>query len=207
MSAKKSKISPKLYDKLYETMSDFFNRSMDMAGDALESGSSASKDLSFAGAKRLLEIQKSAMKTGLSMMSKANGHVDKIVAEKLKEQEWMPEEGKECIDEWTEMLDSGLTEFSRVVDSSFEKMLQLVERSSKKKAPAKKAAAKKPAAKKATAKKAPAKKAVAKKATAKKAASKKSAAAKKPAVKKASAKKASSKKSAAQKTTAKKKSS
>lgn len=183
MSSKKSKAST---GRLFDALNDLVSRTVDMAGDIIETGSSSSKDFSFSTAKRLLEIQQGTIKTGLGLVSKANKQVDKILRDSVKKQEWMPEEGKECVDEWADMLDAGLTEFSRVVDSSFEKILQVVERSSKKEdkadtkaeakaAPAKKAATKKAAASKATTKKPAVKKPATKKAPAKKPATKKAA--------------------------------
>jgi len=177
MSAEKTKKSSV---GIFDTVNDLVSHSMKLAGDLIDSGSTASKDISLSSAKHLLKIRQGAMKTGLSLIGKTNKQVDKIIRDRVKEQEWMPEEGKECLDEWADMLDSGLKEFTRVVDSSFEKMLKLVERSGKKKTSGKcKGSAAAPSSCKAESAEAPAKKTTAKKATTKKAPAKKPAAKKK----------------------------
>jgi len=143
----------------------------------------ASVNASLTSARSMIKFQKGATKAGLNVVGKVQEYTEKSLRDAVKDGEWLPEEGREAVDEWAKMMDSGIEQFSRVVDKSFDLMLKYLDRVEKDKKV--KITANKPAVPKASAKKATTKKAAAQKTPVKsKATARKPAAAKKSASKK-----------------------
>lgn len=152
---------------------DVFNRATEVLGDLTTATATASKTASLASAKHLVKLQKASMKAGLGLVTRVQDYTEKALRGAIKDGKWLPEEGKDVVDEWADMMDGGVKEFSRVVDKSFDLVIKYIERLEKEAEKGNKTKAATGAKKTAAAKKSPAKKAPAKKASAKKAPAKK----------------------------------
>ena len=149
MAAKKNK-------KPSDVLSEVFNRTVEVMGDLAAATTSASVNTSLASARYLVKFQKSSTKAGLNLVGKVQQYTEKTLRQAMKEASWVPDEGKDVVDEWAEMMHSGIDEFGRVIDKSFDLVLKFLERVEKdaktsqtrKKASAKKGGAKTSAAKK-----------------------------------------------------------
>lgn len=133
----------------------------------------------------VVDFQKTTFHNTFKVLGQVQDQSTKAVSGMLLDAEWLPQEGKQVVREWSRVLQDGRKEFEHTVDKSFDLVTHFLKRmqdgkpTKKKAAAAKKPAAKKPAAKKTAVKKPAAKKAVP---------------AKKPAAKKPAAKKAGAKK-------------
>lgn len=215
--------------KTGDILTEIFNRTVEIMSDLTTATAAASLNASFTSARRLIKFQKGATKAGLHVVEKVQDYTERSLRDAVKEGKWLPEEGKEVVDEWSSMMHSGIREFSRVVDKSFElilKYLDGVEKEARKntitptpaKTPAKESAKKakakvkpvtrKPGMKKAASKRPVSRKTAVKKTTTKKPVVSKAATqktlARKMVNKKASAKKSATKKSVAKRTVEKK---
>ncbi len=137
---------------------------------------------------QLVELQQKTFDGAFKLIEQLQDHSEESVRNTLEGADWMPDEGKQVVEEWVNTLRKGSSAFEKTIDKSFglvSKYLERVQRETgapKKKPAKKKAAAKKlTAKKKSTARKTPAKKKTAPKK--KPAAKKKSAAKKKTATK------------------------
>ena len=155
-----------------DMLSEVFNRTIEIMSDLTTATAAASINASLTSARSLVKFQKGTTKAGLNVVGKVQEYTEKSLRDAVKKGKWLPEEGKDVVDEWAKMMDSGINEFGKVVDKSFDLMLKYLDRVEK---DAKEKEAKpKTVAKQSVEKKAPAKKAAAKKkATSKKAAAQK----------------------------------
>ena len=143
-------------------------------------------------ARSVVKLQQKTFDSAFDLIAQLQDHSQKTLSEMVDNANWMPEEGKEIVDEWLATLHSGRKQFQKTVDKSFTLLSDYLNRVEPAKGKKKKTAAKKTAAKKkTTTKKTAAKKATVKKKTAakktavkKKTAAKKTVAKKKPATKK-----------------------
>ncbi len=147
-------------------ISDVFNRSVEIIGDLAGATAASSVNASLTSARYLVKFQKSSTKAGLDVVAKVQEYTEKSLRNAMQEADWAPEEGKEVVDEWARMMGSGIDEFNRVIDKSFDLVLKLIDRiekdrkekakpeakastsSAPKKSKAKSTAKRKPAAKK-----------------------------------------------------------
>ncbi len=105
----------------------------------------------------LVKLQRSAFDKVLKVATKVQERADKAVKDRVQEAEWMPNEGKDIVKEWSRTLEDGRAEFQKTVDKSYDLLRGYFERVAKeqktsgKKSPAAEVKApvkKKPAAKK-----------------------------------------------------------
>lgn len=120
--------------KTSHILSDVFNRSIEVISDLASTTTATSMNASLTSAHYLVRFQKSSAKAGLDLISKVQDYSEKTLRKAMKEADWAPDEGKEVVDEWAKMMGSGIDEFSRVIDKSFDLVLKLIERVEKKKA-------------------------------------------------------------------------
>jgi len=154
MASKKSKTPG-------EMLSEVFNRTVEIMSDLTTATAAASVNASLTSARSMVEFQKGATKAGLNVVGKVQEYTEKSLRDAVKEGKWLPEEGKEVVDEWAKMMDSGIKEFGKVVDKSFDLMLKYLDRVEKSKQTKPSAAATTPTKKllkKTAQKKSPAKK-------------------------------------------------
>ena len=135
---------------------DVFNRSVELVSDLTTASAAAAMNAPLTSARSLVKFQKGVTHTGLNLVGKVKEYTEKSLRTKLEEDKLLPEEAGEVVDEWAKMMDSGLSEFSKVVDKSYEQMLKYLERVEKE--TGKKETKLKTAAEKTTIKKVPAKK-------------------------------------------------
>ena len=136
-------------------ISDVFNRSIEIIGDLAGATAASSINASLTSARYLVKFQKSSAKAGLDVVAKVQEYTEKSLRNAMKEAEWAPEEGKDVVDEWAKMMGSGIDEFNRVIDKSFDLVLKLIDRiekERKEKAKPKETASASPAPKKSKAK-------------------------------------------------------
>lgn len=144
-----------------DLLSEILGRSLEAMRDFSVTTSGASVDASLSGARRLVKFQRSSVKAGLALVAKVQKYTEKSLHAAAKEGKWLPREGKEAVEDWSNMMKSGVEEFTRVTDKSFELLLTYLDRVEKEKKakPAKEtpAAPGKTRAKRSAPKKAPAK--------------------------------------------------
>ena len=116
-----------------DLLSEILGRSLEAMRDFSVTTGGASMDASISGAKRLVKFQRSSVKAGLALVAKVQKHTEKSLHAAAKEGKWLPLEGKEAVDEWSKMMKSGVDEFSRVTDKSFELLLTYLDRVEKEK--------------------------------------------------------------------------
>ncbi len=87
-------------DMLY----DMFSRSMEVMADLTQATAAASMDKSLASARHLVKFQKTCTKAGLSLVRKVQDYTEKTLREAVKKGDWMPEEGKDVVDDWSKMM-------------------------------------------------------------------------------------------------------
>lgn len=145
----------------------------------LKDSSAKAKTQSFDLAISMAKLQQSALDQAFKQLANLQKRSDKLIKNYVQKADWMPSEGKNIVEEWSRMLNSGRDDFQQTMDKSYDLLKNGLERVKKDQ---KTATKKKTTAKKTATKKKPT-------AAKKKAATKKKPAAKKPAVKKASAKK------------------
>lgn len=140
-------------------LSDVFNRSMEVMSDLANATAATSMNASLTSARYLVKFQKSSAKAGLDLIGKVQEYTEKTLRKAMKEAEWAPDEGKDVVEEWAKMMGSGIDEFGRVIDKSFDLVLKLIDRVEKEKKASKASepAGASPAAKKKTASKTKAK--------------------------------------------------
>lgn len=138
-------------------LGEFLGQSMDVLGGLMKATTAASAEASFTSAKRLVKFQKLSAQVGLSFVRKVQDFTGKGLRAASEKGDWLPKEAHKIVDEWDHMLAGGVKEFTRVMDKSFDLLLEGLERIEKEHK--KKDAPKEPAA---AVKKAPAKKATAK---------------------------------------------
>jgi len=170
MAAKKTK-------KPQDVLSEIFHRTVEIMGDLTAATATASMNASLTSAKHLVKFQKSSTQAGLKLVGKVQDYTEKSLRDAMKDGKWLPGEGKDVVDEWAKMMDSGLDEFSRVVEKSFDLVLKYLDRVEKE-AKAKESKSKTGATKRASQKRAP-KKSAARKTSAKKTSKRKAASKKK----------------------------
>ena len=149
MAAKKAK-------KPGDVLSDVFHHAIEIMSDVTTAAAAASVNASLISVRHLVKFQKGSVMAVLKLLGKVQEYTEKSFRDAMKNGSWLPAEGKDVVDEWAKMMDSGIDEFSRVVDKSFDLMLKYLDRvekeakakDTKEKAPAKKSAAKKPAKRK-----------------------------------------------------------
>ena len=149
----------------------------------LKDSSAKAKTQSFDLAISMAKLQQSALDQAFKQLANLQKRSDKLIKNYVQKADWMPSEGKNIVEEWSRMLNSGRDDFQQTMDKSYDLLKNGLERvkkdqktATKKTTTAKKASKKKPTAAK------------------KKAATKKKPAAKKTAAKKTAVKKASAKK-------------
>ena len=155
------------------------DRARSLADDAqkrLQDTQGITRDAARKGAARMalgvIDLQRSAFNASMDGLDKLEKRTARVLHDTARSASWVPEEGKEVVDEWINTTKKGRTEFRKSMDKSFDLLKHYFERVQTDGAPKKKAA-KKSAAKKPV-----------KKSTAKKPAKKKTAAKRKPAAKK-----------------------
>ncbi|MCK5862648.1 MAG: hypothetical protein KAH38_09190, partial [Candidatus Hydrogenedentes bacterium] len=138
-----------------DMLAEVFNHAVEIMSDLTTVTAVASVNASLTSARRLVRFQKGTTKAGLNVVGKVQQYTEKSLREAVKDGKWLPEEGKDVVDEWAVMMDSGIDEFSRVVDKSFDLMLKYLDRIEKDAKSPKVSVTKAPAKKKSVAKKAP----------------------------------------------------
>lgn len=117
-----------------EFLPEILRKSLEIMGDLALATGAASVDASVSSARHLIKFQRGSVKAGLGLISKVRDYTEKSLHEAVKEGKWLPGEGREVIDEWSAMMKSGVDEFSRVTDKSFELLLNYLDRLEKEKA-------------------------------------------------------------------------
>ncbi len=114
--------------KASDFLVDAFNRSFEVMHDLTRATCETSKDASIASARYMVKFQKSSVKAGLGLVGKTQKVTEKSLRDALKKGKWLPRESREVVDEWSQMMKSGLDEFGRVTDKSFELLLRFLDR-------------------------------------------------------------------------------
>lgn len=112
---------------------EMLRKSLEIMGDLALATGAASVDASISSARHLVKFQRGSVKAGLGLISKVRDYTEKSLHEAVKDGKWLPGEGREVIDEWSGMMKSGVDEFSRVTDKSFELLLNYLDRIEKEK--------------------------------------------------------------------------
>ena len=110
-----------------DVLSEIFNRTVEIMSDLRTATAAASMNASFPNARRLIKFQKGATKAGLHVVEKVQDYAENSLRDAIKQDRWLPEEGKEVVDEWSSMMHSGIKEFGHVVDKSFDLMLKYLD--------------------------------------------------------------------------------
>lgn len=116
-----------------DLLSEILSRSLEVMRDLSAAASTASEEASVAGARHLVKFQRSTLKVGLELVSKAQKYSEKTLHGAVKEGKWLPREGKEVVEDWSNMMKSGVEELTRVTDKSFEMLLNYLDRVEKEK--------------------------------------------------------------------------
>ena len=155
------------------------DRARTMAEEAqkrLQDTQGATRDVARKGAARMalgiIDIQRNAFRASMDGLDKLEKRTAKVLHDSARRASWVPEEGKDVVDEWIHTTKKGRADFQKSMDKSFDLLTKYFDRVHKENAPKKKAAKKSP-------KKKSAKKSAAKKSTKKKTAAKRKPAAKK----------------------------
>jgi len=111
-----------------EFLPEILRKSLEIMGDLALATGAASVDASVSSARHLIKFQRGSVKAGLGLISKVRDYTEKSLHEAVREGKWLPTEGREVIDEWSAMMKSGVDEFSRVTDKSFELLLNYLDR-------------------------------------------------------------------------------
>ncbi len=134
------------------TASDFLaealNRSFEVIHDITRATCDRSADASITGARYLVKFQQSSVKAGLGLVAKAQKVTEKSLRDAMKKGKWLPGESRDIVEEWSRMMKSGVDEFTRVTDKSFELLLQFLDRVEKEHQPGPEKKTARPAARK-----------------------------------------------------------
>ena len=76
----------------------------------------------------LVDFQQKTFDGTFKLIKQFQSHSEKAVKDMAHKAEWMPEEGKEVVDEWVNTLRRGSAEFQKVVDKSFDLFENYLER-------------------------------------------------------------------------------
>lgn len=114
-------------------LSEILGRSLEAVRDFSVATGGASMEASISSARRLVKLQRSSVKAGLALVAKVQKYTEKSLHAAAKEGKWLPGEGKEAVEEWSNMMRSGVEEFTRVTDKSFELLLTYLDRVEKEK--------------------------------------------------------------------------
>lgn len=118
-----------------EFLPELLQKSLKILGDLSMATGTASVEASIASARHLINLQRVSVKAGVGLVSKVQQYTEKSLLDAVKDGKWLPREGNEVIEEWTRMMQSGVDEFARVTDKSFELLLQYLDRVEKEKRP------------------------------------------------------------------------
>lgn len=118
-----------------DLLSELLGRSLEVMRDLSMATGAASADASIAGAKRLVKFQRSSVKAGLGLVVKVQKYTEKSLHAAAKEGKWLPQEGKEVVEDWSNMMTSGVEEFTRVTEKSFDSLLTYLDRIEKERKP------------------------------------------------------------------------
>jgi hypothetical protein len=143
-----------------KSMRDRAKSLADSAEKSIKETSDATRDAARKGsvkmALRAVEMQRNAFKTTMKGLERLEKITAKGMHDLVKRSSWIPNEGKDVVDEWIDTAKKGRADFHKSMDTSFDLMKHFFERVDKGKA-GKKTSAKK-STKKSTAKKSGAKK-------------------------------------------------
>ena len=76
----------------------------------------------------VLDFEKTTFDNTFKLIDKLQKQTETLVKTYVGKAEWMPEEGRAMVQDWTRMLQSNRREFLKTVDKSFEYMTQYVRR-------------------------------------------------------------------------------
>lgn len=115
---------------------EMLSKGVGILGSLAEATIAVSKQASIDSTRHLINFHRSAIMKGLNLVAKAHDVAEDSLLSSVKEGKWLPGEGKEIIDAWSESMKNGLEDFSKVTDKSFELLIQFLDRVEKEKAAA-----------------------------------------------------------------------
>ena len=111
-----------------DLLPEILKRSLETLGEVSLATASASAEASIASARHMVKFQRAGVKAGMGLVSKVQKFTEKSLHDAVKDGKWLPKEGKEVVDEWSKTMKSGVDEFSRVTDKSFDLLLNFLDR-------------------------------------------------------------------------------
>jgi polyhydroxyalkanoate synthesis regulator phasin len=76
-------------------------------------------------AKEMIDLQKTTFNNTFDAMAMVQDHAEKLVETALDQITWLPEEGRNVIDEWIAVCKKGRTDFKGMVDDGFVKLTDI----------------------------------------------------------------------------------
>jgi hypothetical protein len=122
----------KIADSIQSTAEKLRDR---VANGVHDSGTAAkvrSVDVSIA----VIKLQRSMFDRTFKMLARIQKYSDKLVKRHVQGADWLPNEGKDIVKEWSHMLDEGRVEFEKTVDKSYDLLKEYLERVRKQQASA-----------------------------------------------------------------------
>jgi polyhydroxyalkanoate synthesis regulator phasin len=71
-------------------------------------------------AKQMVDFQRSAFEHTYQTAALVQEHMEKMASTTVREMEWLPEEGKRMIEEWTGNCRKGRSELKKAMDDQFD---------------------------------------------------------------------------------------
>ena len=72
--------------------------------------------------KQMIDFNKATFDNSFSAMVMVQEQTEKMVSTLIEQATWMPEEGKNAINEWVQAYKKGRTDFKNTVDENFKKV-------------------------------------------------------------------------------------
>jgi len=81
--------------------------------------------------KQMIDFQKSTFDNSFNAMVMLQDQTEKLARTFLEQANWLPEEGRKAIDEWIGTYKKGREDFKKVVNDSYQKVMDFFESTGK----------------------------------------------------------------------------
>ena len=133
--------------KIADSIQSTAEKLRDKVGDNVHDSGVAVKVRGVGVSIALVKLQHSLFDRSFKALARLEKYSDKLVKRHIQGAQWMPNEGKDIVKEWSQMLNDGRVDFQKTVDKSYDLLKGYLERIREEQAStAKKKPASKPAA-------------------------------------------------------------
>jgi hypothetical protein len=76
--------------------------------------------------KQMVEFQKTTFDNSYQALTTLQNQTEKVVKGFVDQATWLPKEGRDVIENWLDTYGTGRQEFKKVVDESFDKVIEML---------------------------------------------------------------------------------